>query len=87
MITLFNRREVYTGFSMADTAKIREIFNAAKIDYIWRTRNLYSHSIPVPVSNSVEGRYQYYIYVHKDDHVRAIQLLRSVGLCSHGLTG
>jgi len=80
MITIFTRREVYLGFSMADSAKVRQILTAAKIDYTWRTRNIYSHSLPISSSSSIDGRYQYYIYVHKDDHARAMQLLRSAGL-------
>lgn len=82
MITVFNRREVYNGFSMQEQAKVRDILAQNGIRYYTRVVN--------PVSpggfgrtrgemgywgNNMDFMYEYYIYVHKKDYDKAKYLI------------
>lgn len=82
MITPWNRREVYMGFSFAKCSQVRGILAAQGIKY---THRLVSHAnATFYVSHRARtGTYgenpdystQYYVYVHKDDYKKAVAAL------------
>lgn len=67
MITLWNRYEVYIGFSMRDYSKIRDILIDNKIKYISRTVNHSVRGHIVSTMINLDYSRMYYIYVHKKD--------------------
>ncbi len=87
MLWVFNRKEVYTGFSLSDFARVRDTLAASGIRYdtkvvdmSGRGRGVHSALIAADRYSSSTGSTsymkQYYVYVHKDDYERAVQLLR-----------
>lgn len=82
MITVFNRREVYCGFSMQEQARVRDILAQNGVRYYTRVIN---QLIPGTFINTraeigsfgdnVNYMYQYYIYVHKKDYEKARGLI------------
>ena len=83
MLTIFNRKEVYTTFSMSDQAKARDALHGAGIGYYVKVVNRNSPG----AINSNRARIgtfgqnmdvvnQYIIYVHKKDYAAARGLLR-----------
>ena len=79
MIFLWNRKEVYNGFSMKEFNRIRDILSVKGIQYDFRTINRSASS----GFGSTRGRmgsfgenlnysYQYYLYVHKNNYDNAI---------------
>ena len=74
MITIFNRRELTTTFSMKGQDEIREKLRSNKIEYRIRTVNRNSPS-PFGSSrartgtfgNNMDLAYEYVFYVHKND--------------------
>jgi len=79
MITLFNRRELITTFSMDAQAKVRDILSQNGIHYRIKTG---SHSSGT-YARGRTGSYgqnpayacQYTIYVHKSDYEKALHLI------------
>ena len=74
MITIFNRREIYTGFSMEEFAKMREILSSNQIKYSVKVFNPNYGSRESGRGTFGENPnyfYQYYIYVHKKDYEEA----------------
>lgn len=79
MITLFNRRELITTFSMDVQARVRDILSQNGIDYRIKTS---SHS-SVTAARGRTGTYgqnpglacQYTIYVHRNDYEQAQYLI------------
>lgn len=70
MITIFNRREVFAGFSMAEFGKTRDILSSNQIKYSIKVSNLNYGAREMPFGNFGENPnyfYQYYVYVHKKD--------------------
>ena len=72
MITIFNRRELCTTFSMKEQAMIREILTANKIDYVIKTLNRNSPSALSDTrartgtfGQNKDYEHEYIIYVHK----------------------
>ena len=77
MITIFNRIEIFSTYSMKEQAKIRGILSRHNIKYYIRTINTMSSSIFGGVGNrartgsfgqNMDLNYQYIIYVHKRDY-------------------
>ena len=83
MITIFNRKELLTTFSLAEQSRVREVLAANGIDYRIKTVN---PSARAHIGGSGRGRtgsfgihqdaaYQYSIYVHSRDYERAKHLI------------
>ena len=83
MLTVFNRRELLTTFSMEEQNRVRDILAKNHIDYRVKTENPSARST---FGSSGRGRtgsfgidmncaYQYSIYVHKKDYALAQSLL------------
>ena len=75
MIFIWNRKEVYNGFSIDDFNRIKDILSEREIKYDFRTVNRTTSS----AFDSTRGRigsmgenlkysYEYYIYVNKDNY-------------------
>lgn len=84
MITVFNRREVLTTFSMEEQANARSILSEHKLPYVTRTVNMSGgNSILVSghratwgsIGENLDYTYQYYLYVHKKNYEEAAYLL------------
>ncbi len=86
MLWLFNRKEVYTGFSLSDFVRMRDTlaaygvrYNTKVVDMSGRGRGVHSALIAAERYSSAAGNTsyskQYYVYVHKDDYERATHLL------------
>ncbi len=82
MITVFNRKEVYNGFSMQEYAAVRDSLGSNNIKYTCRCVDTSNPGF-LPSSRTGMGRfgenmkylYQYYIYVHKTDYDEACYLI------------
>lgn len=78
MITIFNRKELRTTFSMKEQIEIRNALRAAQIEHITKVINRNSSS-PFrgerggmgTLGQSIENAYEYIIYVRKKDYERA----------------
>lgn len=83
MLTVFNRRELLTTFSMAEQNRVRDILAQNHIDYRIKTVNPSARSTFGASGRSRTGSfginmdcaYQYSIYVHKKDYALAQSLL------------
>lgn len=82
MITIFNRRELLTTFSMAEQAAIRELLADNDIDYYIKTINRGSASFMSDTRSAVGAfgqkldlSYEYIIYVRRADYEHARSLL------------
>ena len=83
MLTLFNRKELLTTFSMEEQNRVRDILAQHRIDYRIRTVNPSARATFGDVGRSRTGSfgvdtdcaYQYYIYVHRKDYDRARSLI------------
>lgn len=84
MITVFNRKQLTVTFSMEEQNKIRNILSSNGIDYRVKTINRMS---PSPFAAGTRSRtgtfgqdlntmYEYAIYVKKQDHDRALHLIK-----------
>jgi hypothetical protein len=78
MITIFNRKELIVTFSMKQQAKVRDMLNTNKIEYILKTINrngpsLFSNSRARfgTFGQNMDLAYEYIFYVHKDDYSKA----------------
>ena len=78
MITIFNRKEVFTTMDMNQQVDIRNILVANGIKYIVKVSNLQRGSRARTGSFGIKQNYAYIykIYVHKKDHERALHLIR-----------
>ena len=83
MITVFNRKELLTTFSLEEQSRVRDILSSNGIDYKVKTVNPSARSY---VGGSGRGRggsfginsdaaYQYYIYVRAGDYDLARSLI------------
>lgn len=85
MITFFNRKEVYNGFSMEQCSNIRDILSANKIKYDYRCVSN-SNSPSIASRSALMGSfgenqnlaYMYYVYVHKKDYDQACYLINKI---------
>lgn len=83
MLTVFNRRELLTTFSMEEQNRVRDILAQNNIDYRVKTVNPSARSAAAGSGRARTGSFgidmdcawQYYIYVHKKDYDRARSLL------------
>lgn len=79
MLTIFNRRELITTFSMETQAKVREALSQNGIDYHIKTHShssgTYSRGRTGSYGINSEHAYEYIIYVHKSDYERAQYLI------------
>lgn len=84
MLTVFNRRELLTTFSMEEQNRMRDILARNHIDYRIKTVNPTARSPFAGGSGrghtgsfgiNIDCAYQYYIYVHKKDYARAQSLI------------
>ena len=83
MLTIFNRRELLTTFSMEEQNRVRDILAQNGIDYRVKVTNPSARSTVAGSGRARTGSlgidmdcvYQYYIYVHKKDYARAQSLL------------
>ncbi|MBU5332504.1 hypothetical protein KQI61_09855 [Anaerocolumna aminovalerica] len=69
MITIFNRRELVTTYSMENQANIREILKSNKIDYRLKTitKNSRIRGNITIIGQNINQAYEYIFYVHKKD--------------------
>ena len=79
MITIFNRKELYSGFSMVECSRIGRILKKNKIPYIINECDLnpirpgfISTSAPMIQTKPIR---EYYLYVDKKDYEEASFLL------------
>lgn len=86
MLWFFNRKEVYTGFSLSDFARVRDTLAANGIRYETKVVDMSGRGRGVRSALFATERYssstgytsyskQYYVYVHKNDCDRAVHLL------------
>lgn len=81
MITIFNRRELYSGFSMIECSRIGRILKAHKIPYIIRECDLNPVrpgfiTMAGPMINTKPIK-EYYLFVDKKDYDEACFLMES----------
>lgn len=80
MITFWNRKEVYVGYSMSEFVNKREILISNQIEYIYRTVNSSSGNTRGKRGSfgvRTEFSCMYYLYVHKNDYEWACELIRT----------
>ncbi|MBR0599964.1 hypothetical protein [Sinanaerobacter chloroacetimidivorans] len=82
MITIFNRKEVYHGFSMEDFGRIRGILQDNQIKYTYKVLNPNNrgifdagHSNGGTLGLNLKYAYEYYLYVHKDDYEKSCYII------------
>lgn len=82
MITVFNRKRLFSSFSVKEQAQLREALVAHKIPYIVNAVNISGGFGRADVRASTGGAglnmdyvYEYIIYVRKKDYERANALL------------
>lgn len=82
MIMLWNRNEVYTGFSMKRFSEVRDILSLNGIKYTYKVVNR-NNSSGFDSNRSRIGTlgeksqlaYEYYVYVHKNDYDNAYSII------------
>lgn len=83
MITMFNRKEVLTTFSMGEFANARSILSEHHIPYVTKTVNMSGgnrmgmgghRATWGSIGENLDFSYQYYLYVHKKDYEKAYRL-------------
>lgn len=80
MITFWNRKEVYMGYSMVRCGEIRSILAINQIKYTYKVVNPFASSgcgTRGSFGESSELSHMYYIYVHEKDYEWANKLIRS----------
>ena len=82
MITIFNRKELLTTFSMEEQASIRSLLADNGIDYYTKTVNRGCASFMMDTRSAVGSfgqnlnlDYEYIIYVRRVDYQQALSLL------------
>ena len=83
MLSVFNRRELLTTFSMEEQSRVRNILAQNHIDYRVKTVNPSARATLAASGRARTGSfgvdmtcaYQYAIYVHKNDYARAQSLI------------
>lgn len=88
IISVFNRKSVYDGRSIADFNAVRNILELNKIPYKYKTVDLAHNSYLGPktgVTRSLGGNFAdvsgsmiYEVFVHKDDYEEATALVYKV---------
>lgn len=71
---IWNRREIYYGYSMKTFSELRDClaFNKLRYDYKIRTsgNSRFGH-----LGENMEYNQQYYLYVHKKDYDNAVYFI------------
>ena len=70
MITIFNRKKIYTTFSMKSQAEIKNILDNNGIKYYQKVvnrRSAYTRALTGSFGENPSYAYEYIIYVHKKD--------------------
>ena len=81
MITIWNRKELFTTFSMKKQAEIRSRLAANGIDYMVKTKSqgtsfVWSSRVRMGTfGETIDNSIQYLIYVRKNDYDQARQYL------------
>lgn len=83
MITILNRKEVFTSFSLEEQVNARQILSKNRIPHVVRTEEAYGGKSLLQSSRARYGTfgqnmnfsYQYYIYVNRKDYEEASSLL------------
>ena len=79
MLTLFNRRELITTFSMDAQTRVRDILSQNGIDYRVKTNShpsgMYTRGRTGSYGQNPEFACQYTIYVHRNDYEKAQYLI------------
>lgn len=76
MITIFNRKELCSVYSMEEQVRIREVLSRSNIKYYLRTINNMSRPGRTrgrmgTFGQNIDLSYQYIFYVHKKDYDKA----------------
>lgn len=77
---IWNRKEVFMGFSLKKFNEVREILTANKIKYKCNVVNNIrgtKRSIIGTFGENMDYSYAYYIYVHKEDYDNACVVLKN----------
>lgn len=79
MIFIWNRKEVYNGFSMEEFNRVKDILSAKEIQYNFRTVNRTTSSgfdntreKVGSMGENIKYSYEYYIYVNKSNYDDAL---------------
>lgn len=79
MIFIWNRKEVYSGFSMDEFSRVKSILSAKGIKYDFKTVNRTTSSVvditrekTGSMGESLKYSYEYYIYVNKNNYDDAV---------------
>ncbi|MDV3425764.1 MAG: hypothetical protein LIR50_00570 [Bacillota bacterium] len=85
MITIWNQKEVFTGYSLQKFNEVCQILAANKIEYKYRlvnNNNTYlfssSRARTGTFGENMEYSITYYVYVHKKDYDNACAVLRNL---------
>lgn len=81
MITIFNRKELYSGFSMAECSRIGRILKAKNIPYLIKEEDLNPIrpgfiTLSAPFMQTKPVR-EYYLFVDKRDYEEACYWVQS----------
>ena len=86
MITLFNRKNIYTGFDLAKYSAIRSTLTAGHIPYVVKVKNRMGQwsghgtlrGRTGSLGQSSNLTYEYEVFVHKKDCEQAMHLIRDL---------
>lgn len=86
MITLFNRKNVYTGYDLKRFSAIRDALAASHMDYTTNTKNRMGQwagqgtlrGRTGTLGQSADAMYEYEVFVHKDDYEKAMYLIQKL---------
>lgn len=84
MITICNRKELYTGLSIEDFNEIRKLLTHNEIPYKYKIideGNANRRNFTV-FKRDMGVQYTYYIYVHKKDYDKALFLIQTKNTAS-----
>lgn len=84
MITIFNRKNVYTGYDLKQSSAIRNVLADHHIPYIVNTKNQMGQwtghgtlrGRTGSLGQSAATMYEYEVFVHKDDYETAMYLIQ-----------
>jgi len=79
MLFIWNRKEIYNGFSIKEFNRIKDILSQKGIKYDYKTVNLKSSSLfdstrgrVGSMGENLDASYEYYLYVNKKEYDEAI---------------
>lgn len=86
MITMLNRKNVFTGFDLKQYAAIRNVLADNRIPYAVNTKNRMGQwagqgtlrGRTGSFGQSGDTMYEYEIFVHKDDYENAMHLINRI---------